>query len=124
MSATLNAELFSGYFTTPGGPSPAIHIPGFTHPVTEHFLEDCLEMTGYVIDPTGDYAKEGAADERHAGGGGGVAMRGVGGHSTKGKISRDEYATLEPSRPSDDGRSNTDPLFAQPESLRVSGVTG
>jgi hypothetical protein len=35
MSATLNAELFSGYFTTPGGPSPAIHIPGFTHPVTE-----------------------------------------------------------------------------------------
>jgi hypothetical protein len=35
MSATLNAELFSEYFTTPGGPSPAIHIPGFTHPVTE-----------------------------------------------------------------------------------------
>jgi len=65
-------------------------------------------MTGYVIDPTGDFAKEGAADERHAGGGGGVAMRGVGGHSTKGKISRDEYATLEPSRPSDDRRSNTD----------------
>jgi hypothetical protein len=92
MSATLNAELFSGYFTTPSGPSPAIHIPGFTHPVTEHFLEDCLEMTGYVIDPTGDYAKEGAADERHAGGGGGVAVRGVGGHSTRGKISQDEYS--------------------------------
>ena len=92
MSATLNAELFSGYFTTPKGASPAIHIPGFTHPVTEHFLEDCLEMTGYVIDPTGDYAKEGAADERHAGGGGGVAMRGVGGHSTRGKIDRDEFS--------------------------------
>ena len=74
MSATLNAELFSGYFTTPSGPSPAIHIPGFTHPVTEHYLEDCLEMTGYVIDPTGDYAKEGAADERHAGGGGGARL--------------------------------------------------
>eukprot|EP01043_Picozoa_sp_COSAG02_P022331 COSAG02_NODE_1158_length_14185_cov_21.954778_9_plen_489_part_00 len=95
MSATLNAELFSGYFTTPKGPSPAIHIPGFTHPVTEHFLEDCLEMTGYVIDPTGDYAKEGAADERHAGGGGGVAVRGIGGHSTKGKISQGEYTAEE-----------------------------
>ena len=84
MSATLNAELFSGYFTTPAGePSPAIHIPGFTHPVTEHYLEDCLEMTGYVVDPTGDYAKEGAVDARHAGGGGGVAVRGVGGHTTK-----------------------------------------
>lgn len=49
MSATLNAALFSSYF----GDCPCIEIPGFTHPVTEHYLEDCLELTGYVVDPTG-----------------------------------------------------------------------
>ncbi|GMG99510.1 hypothetical protein Nepgr_001350 [Nepenthes gracilis] len=45
MSATLNAELFSSYF----GGAPMIHIPGFTFPVTAHFLEDVLEMTGYKL---------------------------------------------------------------------------
>jgi HrpA-like RNA helicase len=82
MSATLNAALFSNYF----GGCPWIEIPGFTHPVTEHYLEDILELTGYVVDPTGDYAKEGASEERHAGGGGGVAERGMGGHNTRGRI--------------------------------------
>ncbi|XP_031101813.1 DExH-box ATP-dependent RNA helicase DExH3-like [Ipomoea triloba] len=43
MSATLNADLFSGYF----GGAPTIHIPGFTYPVRAHFLEDVLETTGY-----------------------------------------------------------------------------
>ncbi|KAI5013368.1 hypothetical protein ZWY2020_029551 [Hordeum vulgare] len=45
MSATLNAELFSSYF----GGAPTIHIPGFTHPVRTHFLEDILERTGYKM---------------------------------------------------------------------------
>ncbi|KAJ8754295.1 hypothetical protein K2173_002746 [Erythroxylum novogranatense] len=45
MSATLNAELFSNYF----GGAPKIHIPGFTYPVREHFLEDVLEITGYKL---------------------------------------------------------------------------
>ncbi|OVA00884.1 Helicase [Macleaya cordata] len=45
MSATLNAELFSNYF----GGAPTIHIPGFTHPVRAHFLEDVLEITGYKL---------------------------------------------------------------------------
>ncbi|KAJ3673266.1 hypothetical protein LUZ60_006640 [Juncus effusus] len=45
MSATLNAELFSSYF----GGAPTIHIPGFTHPVRAHFLEDILERTGYKL---------------------------------------------------------------------------
>lgn len=45
MSATLNAELFSNYF----GGAPTIHIPGFTHPVKAHFLEDVLEITGYKL---------------------------------------------------------------------------
>lgn len=45
MSATLNAELFSSFF----GGAPKIHIPGFTHPVREHFLENILETTGYTL---------------------------------------------------------------------------
>ncbi|KAM0057252.1 putative RNA helicase [Helianthus debilis subsp. tardiflorus] len=47
MSATLNAELFSNYFEG----APMIHIPGFTHPVRAHFLEDILEITGYKLTP-------------------------------------------------------------------------
>eukprot|EP01147_Barroeca_monosierra_P007258 gene7258-7662_t len=36
MSATLDAERFSDYF----GGAPVVAIPGFTHPVTEIYLED------------------------------------------------------------------------------------
>lgn len=45
MSATINADLFSKYF----GNAPTIHIPGFTFPVAELFLEDLLEKTRYNI---------------------------------------------------------------------------
>nr|XP_018686326.1 PREDICTED: DExH-box ATP-dependent RNA helicase DExH1 isoform X3 [Musa acuminata subsp. malaccensis] len=45
MSATLNADLFSRYF----GNAPVIHIPGFTFPVAELFLEDIVEKTRYKI---------------------------------------------------------------------------
>ncbi|KAL5545697.1 hypothetical protein UlMin_005384 [Ulmus minor] len=45
MSATINADLFSKYF----GNAPTIHIPGFTFPVNEFFLEDILEKTHYSI---------------------------------------------------------------------------
>ncbi|XP_030482340.2 DExH-box ATP-dependent RNA helicase DExH1 isoform X2 [Cannabis sativa] len=45
MSATINADLFSNYF----GNAPTIHIPGFTFPVTDLFLEDVLEKTHYSI---------------------------------------------------------------------------
>ncbi|KAK6933661.1 Helicase, C-terminal [Dillenia turbinata] len=57
MSATLNAELFSGFF----GGAPTIHIPGFTYPVSAHFLEDILEMTGYKLssfNQIDDYGQE------------------------------------------------------------------
>lgn len=57
MSATLNAELFSTYF----GGAPTIHIPGFTHPVRAHFLEDVLEITGYKMtsfNQIDDYGQE------------------------------------------------------------------
>ncbi|KAK4309183.1 hypothetical protein Pmani_019168 [Petrolisthes manimaculis] len=43
MSATLNAEQFSEYF----GGSPMLHIPGFTYPVIEYYLEDVLEITKF-----------------------------------------------------------------------------
>lgn len=45
MSATLNAELFSKYFNL----APTCHIPGFTHPVKSHFLEDILELTSHRL---------------------------------------------------------------------------
>ncbi|XP_022775913.1 DExH-box ATP-dependent RNA helicase DExH5, mitochondrial isoform X4 [Durio zibethinus] len=57
MSASLDAELFSSYF----GGAPLIHIPGFTHPVRIHFLENILEMMGYRLTPYNqidDYGQE------------------------------------------------------------------
>lgn len=45
MSATINAELFSRYF----GGAPMKHIPGFTYPVKELFLEDVLELTRFPV---------------------------------------------------------------------------
>jgi hypothetical protein len=48
MSATLDAELFARYFATPSRgaavDAPVIAIPGFTYPVSEHYLEDVLEL--------------------------------------------------------------------------------
>ncbi|XP_066989713.1 ATP-dependent DNA/RNA helicase DHX36-like isoform X1 [Macrobrachium rosenbergii] len=46
MSATLNAEQFSEYFNN----SPMIHIPGFTFPVTEYYLEDVIETTRFEFE--------------------------------------------------------------------------
>ncbi|KAI5748861.1 hypothetical protein M8J76_002685 [Diaphorina citri] len=43
MSATLNAEKFSQFF----GGAPILHIPGFTYPVQEYYLEDVLNMTRF-----------------------------------------------------------------------------
>ncbi|CAO2828561.1 unnamed protein product [Amaranthus hypochondriacus] len=47
MSATLDAELFSSYFSG----APLVSIPGFTYPVQTHFLEDILEKSGYKLTP-------------------------------------------------------------------------
>ncbi|XP_033763100.1 ATP-dependent DNA/RNA helicase DHX36-like [Pecten maximus] len=46
MSATLNAEQFSSYFNE----CPMLHIPGFTYPVKEYWLEDSIQMTGYCLE--------------------------------------------------------------------------
>ena len=41
MSATLNSDRFSQYYEN----CPNIHIPGFTYPVEDFYLEDILELT-------------------------------------------------------------------------------
>ncbi|CAN6834486.1 unnamed protein product [Brassica oleracea] len=46
MSATLDAERFSGYF----GGCPVVRVPGFTHPVRSLYLEDVLS----ILKPGGD----------------------------------------------------------------------
>ncbi|XP_078045232.1 ATP-dependent DNA/RNA helicase DHX36 [Augochlora pura] len=43
MSATLNPESFSKYYND----CPMIHIPGFTYPVEELYLEDVLQVTRF-----------------------------------------------------------------------------
>ncbi|XP_043788286.1 ATP-dependent DNA/RNA helicase DHX36-like [Apis laboriosa] len=43
MSATLNSERFSKYYDD----CPMIHIPGFTYPVEEFYLEDILMLTEF-----------------------------------------------------------------------------
>lgn len=43
MSATLNSETFSKYYND----CPIIHIPGFTYPVEEFYLEDVLLFTRF-----------------------------------------------------------------------------
>ncbi|KAG7209519.1 hypothetical protein KM043_015604 [Ampulex compressa] len=43
MSATLNSEQFSNYYDN----CPMIHIPGFTYPVQEYYLEDILCLTEF-----------------------------------------------------------------------------
>ncbi|XP_076228414.1 ATP-dependent DNA/RNA helicase DHX36 isoform X2 [Nomia melanderi] len=43
MSATLNSERFSKYYND----CPMIHIPGFTYPVEEFYLEDVLVATQF-----------------------------------------------------------------------------
>ena len=52
MSATVNADLFAGYFQTAlTVPSPVVEIPGRTFPVAEYRLEDAIEATGYICEP-------------------------------------------------------------------------
>lgn len=47
MSATLNSEAFSKYYDD----CPMIHIPGFTYPVEEFYLEDILSFTQFSFPP-------------------------------------------------------------------------
>ncbi|XP_046753641.1 ATP-dependent DNA/RNA helicase DHX36 [Diprion similis] len=47
MSATLNSDQFSKYYNN----CPNIHIPGFTYPVQEYYLEDVLQFTRFKFPP-------------------------------------------------------------------------
>ncbi|KAI8620273.1 P-loop containing nucleoside triphosphate hydrolase protein [Chytriomyces sp. MP71] len=47
MSATIDSETFSSYFNG----APVLQIPGFTHSVTDVYLEDILKMTKFVPEP-------------------------------------------------------------------------
>ncbi|CAL5229490.1 g12825 [Coccomyxa viridis] len=67
MSATLHIDLFSSYF----GGCPVIQVPGFTHPVTDMYLEDILKLIGYQDALLGIPAKparlNGHSKPQHAG---------------------------------------------------------
>ncbi len=52
MSATLDSELFCSFF----GGAPFLSIPGRTFPVSQYYLEDILEATGYVIEEDSKFA--------------------------------------------------------------------
>ncbi|XP_045773576.1 putative ATP-dependent RNA helicase DHX57 isoform X1 [Maniola jurtina] len=54
MSATMNADLFSGYFNK----VPVIEIPGRTFPVEQLFLDDVMDITNYVLEENGPYARK------------------------------------------------------------------
>ncbi|KAL1464523.1 hypothetical protein WDU94_004159 [Cyamophila willieti] len=76
MSATLNAEKFSQFF----GGAPILHIPGFTFPVTEHYLEDVLNMTRFRPSSGSGFNQRGGGW-----GGGGRGGRGGGGRGGGGR---------------------------------------
>ncbi|CAH1163616.1 unnamed protein product [Phaedon cochleariae] len=40
MSATIDTNMFSEYYDN----APVLEIPGFTYPVKQHFLDDCVEI--------------------------------------------------------------------------------
>ena len=71
MSATADADFFAKYFTEPDAASVSsgvtaiaarkVFIKGFTHPVREYFLEDVLEMTGFVVGKNSAWAKKKSA---------------------------------------------------------------
>ena len=84
MSATLDAGAFARYFDDRVGgargkaapPVPTIEVPGFTHPVTDVYLEDVLRLTGYrpalrrvrasVVAQEGDDGGAGGGDDAGA----------------------------------------------------------
>ncbi|KAI8847413.1 P-loop containing nucleoside triphosphate hydrolase protein [Chytridium lagenaria] len=49
MSATINSDTFSAYFSQ----APVLNIPGFTHPVTDYYLEDIFLSVKYTPDIRG-----------------------------------------------------------------------
>ena len=52
MSATINAEQFSAYFNN----CPIINVSGRTFPVHPFFLEDSVEMIGYILEEDSEFS--------------------------------------------------------------------
>lgn len=99
MSATADPGLFSGYFAPVlaglgEAPPSRVDVPGFTHPVRELFLEDCLELTGQAIGRGSKGARKGGArgDEREAAEGYSAATRRSVANAEEGSVN---YAVLE-----------------------------
>ena len=55
MSATINANIFAEYFAEFG--VSVCDIPGRTFPVKRMYLEDAIELSKYICDPRGDFAR-------------------------------------------------------------------
>jgi len=51
MSATMDKDLFGRYF----GGAPGLTVPGRTFPVKTFYLEDALQVTRHVMDPTAEW---------------------------------------------------------------------
>ncbi|XP_014599977.1 PREDICTED: ATP-dependent RNA helicase DHX36-like [Polistes canadensis] len=60
MSATLNSKRFSDYYSN----CPIIHIPGFTYPVEEFYLEDVLLFTEFRF-PESQFTVKELSYKRH-----------------------------------------------------------
>ena len=56
MSATVDTSLFTRYFND----AASLQVPGRIFPVRTVFLEEILQLTGHVVDPTAAWSKGGA----------------------------------------------------------------
>ncbi|CAM9576957.1 unnamed protein product [Lampetra planeri] len=80
MSATLNAQLFSEYLYG----CPVVHIPGTTFPVDQYFLEDIIDLTGYIIEHGSPFMRPAVRGGPDGGKGKGASASGAGGRRGKG----------------------------------------
>ena len=103
MSATLDAGLFARYF----GGAPVAHIPGFTYPVRELFLEDALEAFGdALVVPPPEARGDGFGGGGTAGGGGFGRRRGRFGGGRRGRAA--DALGYNPDEDEDDAREAED----------------
>lgn len=104
MSATLDAALFASYF----GGCPVVAAAGRTFPVTQLFLEDVYEATGYVLAPDSPAARRRGRGDRGGAGSGAVARAAAaGGDAARAALFKsgwgDEEADAGPLNPEYDG---------------------
>ena len=113
MSATLDAEKFAGYFDG----APTLHVPGFTYPVREMFLEEVLadaSAKGAPIEirTEGDTIRTGGSSARGGfrgtsrfgrGGRGGTRRRAYGDGSAPPREEGEEAAGPPPTDPEEEG---------------------